>query len=53
MTKSDYLYTLARTADTEPKHQGISLFLVPANAPGITYQAQEPWASAPRSIFFM
>ena len=38
--KPDYLYTLARTADTEPKHQGISLFLVPADAPGITYQAQ-------------
>jgi alkylation response protein AidB-like acyl-CoA dehydrogenase len=38
--KPDYLYTLARTADTEPKHQGISLFLVPGDAPGITYKAQ-------------
>ncbi|MBN1382810.1 MAG: acyl-CoA dehydrogenase family protein [Deltaproteobacteria bacterium] len=40
LIKPDYLYTLARTAETEPKHQGISLFLVPADAPGITYQAQ-------------
>ncbi len=40
MVKPDYLYTLARTADTEPKHQGISLFLVPGDTPGITYQAQ-------------
>jgi len=40
MVKPDYLYTLARTTDTEPKHQGISLFLVPGDAPGITYKAQ-------------
>lgn len=38
--KPDYLYTLARTADTEPKHRGISLFLVPGDTPGITYEAQ-------------
>lgn len=39
-TKPDYLYTLARTADSETKHQGISLFLVPGDTPGITYKAQ-------------
>ena len=39
-TKPDYLYTLARTQDAEPKHQGISLFLIPGDTPGITYQAQ-------------
>lgn len=38
--KPDYIYTLARTADTEPKHRGISLFLVPGDAPGISYSAQ-------------
>ncbi|MBW2062704.1 MAG: acyl-CoA dehydrogenase family protein [Deltaproteobacteria bacterium] len=37
--KPDYLYTLARTADTEPKHRGISLFLVPGDAPGVSYRA--------------
>ncbi len=34
----DYLYTEARTQDTIPKHRGISLFLVPADLPGITYR---------------
>jgi alkylation response protein AidB-like acyl-CoA dehydrogenase len=34
----DFLYTLARTAETVPKHRGISLFLIPADLPGITYQ---------------
>ncbi len=33
----DYLYTLARTEDTTPPHRGLTLFLVPANAPGVTY----------------
>ncbi len=36
--KPDFLYTLARTANTVPKHRGISLFLVPADLPGITYR---------------
>lgn len=37
--KPDWLYTLARTADTIPKHRGLSLFMVPADAPGLTYRA--------------
>lgn len=36
--KPDWLYTLARTADTIPKHRGLSLFMVPADAPGVTYR---------------
>ncbi len=36
--KPDWLYTLARTADTTPKHRGLSLFMVPADAPGVTYR---------------
>jgi alkylation response protein AidB-like acyl-CoA dehydrogenase len=35
---ADYLYTLARTEDTIPKHRGLSLFMVPAHARGITYR---------------
>ncbi|MBI4285139.1 MAG: acyl-CoA dehydrogenase family protein [Chloroflexi bacterium] len=35
--KPDYFYTLARTADTRPRHRGLTLFIVPANLPGITY----------------
>jgi len=38
--KPDYLYTLVRTAEITPKHKGISLFLVPADSPGISYQPQ-------------
>jgi len=37
-TKPDWLYTLTRTADTTPPHRGLSLFAVPADAPGITYR---------------
>ena len=35
--KPDYLYTEARTLDIEPKHRGLTLFLIPADTPGITY----------------
>ena len=35
----DYLYTLVRTQDVWPPHRGLSLFLVPGTAPGITYGA--------------
>lgn len=36
--KPDYLYTLARTADVLPKHRGLSLFLIPADSPGISFR---------------
>ena len=36
--KPDWLFTLARTADTIPKHRGISLFMVGGSAPGISYR---------------
>jgi len=36
--KPDWLYTECRTADTTPKHRGLSLFLIPADLPGITYR---------------
>lgn len=38
--KPDWLYTLARTADSVPKHRGITLFLIPADLPGISYHPQ-------------
>jgi len=34
--KPDFLYTLARTADSTPKHRGLSLFIFPADTPGVT-----------------
>lgn len=37
--KPDYLVVLTRTANTEPKHKGLTIFIVPANTPGITYRA--------------
>lgn len=39
--KPDWLFTLTRTADTTPKHRGLSLFLVPGDAPGISYRPLE------------
>ena len=33
----DYFYTLARTLDVTPKHRGLSLFIIPADTPGITH----------------
>ncbi len=36
--KPDFLYTEARTADTTPKHRGLSLFVFPADLPGISYR---------------
>jgi len=34
--KPDWLYTEVRTADTVPKHRGLSLFMIPADSPGVT-----------------
>jgi len=36
--KPNWLFTLARTAQTVPKHRGLSLFLIPADLPGITFR---------------
>ena len=35
--KPDYLYTEARTLEITPKHRGLTLFLIPADTTGITY----------------
>ena len=37
-TKPDWLYTLCKTADVTPKHRGLSIFMVPGDAPGISYR---------------
>ena len=49
---ADYLYTLARTQDITPPHRGISLFLVPAHAPGITYGSLPTMGFFTVEIFF-
>lgn len=49
---ADYLYTLARTAVTVPKHRGLSLFLVDAHAPGISYRALPTMGIFTVEIFF-
>lgn len=36
--KPDWLFTLTRTADTDPPHRGLSLFLVKADLPGVSYR---------------
>ncbi len=49
---ADYLYTLARTQDVTPKHRGLSLFLVDAHSPGITYRALPTLGIFTVEIFF-
>ncbi len=44
--KPDWLYTEARTANVIPKHRGLSLFLIPADLPGITYKPTLTMGSA-------
>ena len=36
--KPNWLFTLARTEETIPRHRGLTLFLVPADTPGITFR---------------
>ncbi|MCA1831136.1 MAG: acyl-CoA dehydrogenase family protein [Actinomycetota bacterium] len=38
---ADWYWVAARTDPDAPKHKGITLFLVPMNAPGITIQAMD------------
>ena len=49
---ADYLYTLARTADVVPKHRGLSLFLIDAHAPGISYRPLPTLGNFTVEIFF-
>lgn len=36
--KPDWLYTLTKTADVIPPHRGLTLFMVPGDAEGISYR---------------
>jgi len=49
---ADYLYTLARTAVTTPKHRGLSLFVIDAHTPGISYRALPTMGNFTVEIFF-
>ena len=49
---ADYLYTLARTQDVIPKHRGISLFLVDAHSPGVSFGALPTLGIFTTEIFF-
>ena len=50
---ADYLYTLAVTDPTAPRHQNISAFMVPAGAPGLTITHLDLIAGGgKRSIYF-
>jgi alkylation response protein AidB-like acyl-CoA dehydrogenase len=40
---SDYIILLARTDPDAPKHKGITLFIVPTKAPGVTVHAVHTW----------
>lgn len=49
---ADFLYTLARTQDIVPKHRGISLFLIDAHSPGISYRPLPTMGVFTVEIFF-
>jgi alkylation response protein AidB-like acyl-CoA dehydrogenase len=49
---ADFLYTLARTQEVTPKHRGISLFLIDAHSPGISYRALPTLGIFTVEIFF-
>jgi len=49
---ADFLYTLARTAQTTPKHRGLSLFLVDAHSPGLSYRPLPTMGVFTMEIFF-
>ena len=49
---ADFLYTLARTALTTPKHRGLSLFLIDAHSPGISYRPLPTMGNFTVEIFF-
>jgi len=49
---ADYLYTLVRTADVVPKHRGLSIFLIPAHLPGISYRPLPTMGVFTIEIFF-
>jgi alkylation response protein AidB-like acyl-CoA dehydrogenase len=49
---ADFLYTLARTADSNPKHRGLSLFLIDAHTRGISYRPLPTFDNITVEIFF-
>jgi len=49
---ADYLYTLVRTQEVTPKHRGISLFLIDAKSPGISYRPLPTLGIFTCEIFF-
>jgi len=38
LVKPDWLYTLVKTAEVENKHRGLSIVMVPGDAPGVTFR---------------
>ncbi len=49
---ADFLYTLARSQEVLPKHRGISLFLIDAHSPGISYRPLPTLGVFTVEIFF-
>ncbi|MCB0940901.1 MAG: acyl-CoA/acyl-ACP dehydrogenase [Mycobacterium sp.] len=49
---SDHILLVARTADTGDKHQGISMFSVPTNTPGIEIRPIPTMSAEVNDVFF-
>ena len=50
--KPDFLYVEARTADTIPKHRGLTLFCVSAETPGVSVDALPCMGGYQANIFY-
>jgi alkylation response protein AidB-like acyl-CoA dehydrogenase len=50
--KADFLYVEARTADTIPKHRGLTLFCFPADTPGVSVAALPCMGGYGANIFY-
>jgi alkylation response protein AidB-like acyl-CoA dehydrogenase len=51
--KPDWLYVEARTADTIPKHRGLTLFCLSAETPGVTVTALPCMGGYRANIFYL
>jgi alkylation response protein AidB-like acyl-CoA dehydrogenase len=49
---SDYIILIARTDPDAPKHKGVTLFIVPTKAPGVSVQAVHTWQDERTNVTF-
>lgn len=50
--RAGYVLLLTRTDPDAPKHKGITMFIVPLNAPGVEVRPVQTWQDEPTTITF-